>query len=86
MEEINMRKSIIAALVVLLFIFAGTFATTLLAQEGRGNGRLLGFVKDTDKNPIEGVIVKIHRFQLQVGSKNRCKGKICFLRYGTRLG
>jgi tetratricopeptide (TPR) repeat protein len=65
---------------VLLFIFAGTFATTLLAQEGRGNGRLLGFVKDTDKNPIEGVIVKMEYidFNYKLEAKTDAKGKFVF--------
>ncbi len=79
-----MRKSIFAAFAVLLFIFAGTFGT-LFAQEGRGTGRLVGYVKGTDSAPIEGVTVKLEytdfNFKLEVTSDK--KGKFVFQGIGV---
>jgi predicted Zn-dependent protease len=84
MEEINMKKTIIAAFIVVLFIFSGTFGT-LLAQEGRGTGRLVGYVKGTDKEPIEGATIKLEytdfNYKLEVTSDQ--KGKFVFQGIGV---
>lgn len=56
--RIKMKRSIITAVLVVSFIFAGSFSA-LLAQEGRGTGRLKGYVLDTEKNPLKDVKVTI---------------------------
>ncbi len=48
-----MKKQAIVILVAIMVAF--TFSTTLFAQEGRGTGRMTGYVTDQDKKPIEGV-------------------------------
>jgi predicted negative regulator of RcsB-dependent stress response len=77
-----MRKKTIAALAiaVTLIIFAGSVRNTLQAQEGRGTGRLKGYVKGTDKEPLEGVKVTLEyiKYNYKLESLSDAKGKFVF--------
>ncbi|MCP4215962.1 MAG: tetratricopeptide repeat protein [bacterium] len=72
-----MKKIILIALIGL---FVVTFSNTLMAQEGRGSGRLKGLVYDIDKNPIEGVklTLKYVEFNRTLTATSDKKGKFVF--------
>jgi len=84
-----MRKLIAAngTMAVILLIFAGVslFTSPLPAQEGRGNGRVVGFVHDTGKKPIAGVTLTLEYIKYsnkQTVTSNE-KGKWTFVGLGV---
>jgi cytochrome c-type biogenesis protein CcmH/NrfG len=87
MEDKKMKKSIIAATALVFLIFAGSFTSGLLAQEGRGIGRLKGYVLDTDKNPIEGVKLTIEYkdFNHKLTTTSGKDGKFVFIGLGVGI-
>ena len=52
-----MKRQIVLSIIVLALSFSVSYM--LLSQEGRGLGRLKGFVYDIEKNPIEGVTLTL---------------------------
>ncbi|MCP5053407.1 MAG: tetratricopeptide repeat protein [bacterium] len=79
-----MRKQMIAAVAVAFIFIAGSFSTALFAQEGRGLGRLKGFVLDSNKNPLTGVKVTIEykKFNHKLTTTSEEGGKFIFLGLG----
>lgn len=77
--EDQMKRSLITAVLVVSFIFAGSSAQ-LFGQEGRGNGRLKGYVLDTDKNPLQGVKITIQYkdFNRKLNTTTDKTGKFLF--------
>ncbi|MDH7513320.1 MAG: tetratricopeptide repeat protein [Clostridiales bacterium] len=53
-----------ASLAIILMI---AFSLISLAQDYRGKGRVVGYVRDKDGNPIEGVTVKLFSLKVQRG-------------------
>ncbi|MGE5342240.1 MAG: tetratricopeptide repeat protein [Candidatus Omnitrophota bacterium] len=51
------------SVMILMVLTISVFAVNSYAQEGRGNGRLLGQVMDKDKNPIVGVKITLQYTQ-----------------------
>jgi tetratricopeptide (TPR) repeat protein len=76
------KKNII--FLILLFLLS---SVVLLAQEGRGKGRLAGKIVDETGNPIEGVIVEAQslNFSLHLKSKTNAKGEWAILGMGTGM-
>ena len=72
--------TIAATITVILLIFSASSSPILLAQEGRGTGRLVGFVMDTDKNPVEGVKLTLEylKYSNRLTTTSDEKGKWIF--------
>lgn len=70
---------------VVLTVFISS--SIVLAQEGRGKGRISGVVLDEDNNPIEGVEVHLQstNFDLSMTTKSNAKGEWGFLGFGRDL-
>lgn len=71
-EEQRMKKQPIASFMMAMLALALTFPPALLAQEGRGTGRLTGTVKDETGQPLKGVEITLKaldfNFQLKTES------------------
>jgi tetratricopeptide (TPR) repeat protein len=65
----------------LIIIFSGF---GLSAQEGRGTGRLTGFVVDEDENPIEGALIVLEYLQFthKLTAVSNAKGQWAFIGLG----
>ncbi len=77
-----MKKQILFSVAVVLAVFISS--SILLAQEGRGKGRITGVVLDEDNNPIEGVEIQLQatNFNLSMTTKSNAKGEWGFLGFG----
>lgn len=62
-----MKPLIIKKAVFLFFLSLFVFIFGLLAQEHKGQGRLVGYVFDEQGNPLEGVKVKLFSLRTQSG-------------------
>lgn len=65
-------------------ITAIIFSFSLPGQEGRGNGRLVGYIIDKEKNPIKGVKLTLEylSFNYKLTTISDAKGKWTFARLG----
>ncbi len=71
---------------IIIFLFIIIFLTgNIIAQEGNGQGRLKGFVLDTDKNPIIGAKVSLEyiKYNKKIETITDNKGKFSFLGLGV---
>lgn len=71
-EEQQMKKQLITTIMIVTLALATACPLVLLAQEGRGTGRLAGTVKDETGQPLQGVAITLRaldfNFQLQAES------------------
>ncbi len=69
---------------IILLCIAFSFSSAMAAQEGSGEGRLKGYVIDTDKNPIEGakVTLEYQKYNRKLVTTTNKKGKFSFLGLG----
>jgi len=74
-----MKKDLRIPIILICIVFA--FSSAIAAQEGRGEGRLRGYVLDTDKNPIEGAKVTLEylKYDRKLVTTTNKKGKFSFL-------
>ena len=73
--------------VISFFLFMAVFSHFLLSQEGRGQARLKGVVKDKDGNPIEGAEVELESLvhKLSMRTKTDKEGRWFFLGLGKTV-
>ncbi len=78
-----MKKRIVLFIIVVFLLSS----VVLLAQEGRGKGRLAGKVVDEAGNPIPGVIVEARSlsYSLHLKTKTNDKGEWAILGMGTGM-
>lgn len=77
-----MKRKIGFPLIIALIVFA--FSVKQFAQEGAGTGRLVGYVSDKDKKPVEGAKIALEYFQFnrKLTTTTDKNGKFVFLGLG----
>ena len=75
------KTKITVCIMMFLIIFTGN----IIAQEGNGQGRLKGFVLDTDKKPVKGAKVTLEylKYSKKIETITDKKGKFSFLGLGV---
>jgi tetratricopeptide (TPR) repeat protein len=78
------KDSLVTWAAFLIIIFSGF---GLYSQEGRGKGRLTGFVVDEDENPVEGalIILEYLRFTHKLTTVSDAKGRWAFIGLGKGI-
>jgi tetratricopeptide (TPR) repeat protein len=80
-----MKKSfMVTAICITILLVLGILATSLSAQEGRGVGRLVGFVLGSDKKPIADakVFLEYRRYDHKLETVTDAEGKFTFTGLG----
>lgn len=75
-EEQQMKKQLIISFMMVTLALAITYPPVLLAQEGRGTGRLNGTVKDETGQPLKGVAITLKAldFNFQLKTESDAEG------------
>ncbi len=86
-EEQPMKKQLVTSFMIVTLALAFIFPSVLLAQEGRGAGRLWGTVKDQDGQPLKGVKLTLQSlsFNFSLETDSIADGTWAFFGFGRDL-
>ena len=89
-EEQQMKKQPVTrfmmVMLALALVLAFTFPPALLAQEGRGTGRLMGTVKDESGQPLKGVAITLKALNFDFKSEAQSDADGIWAIFGFGVG